>query len=191
MKKNGRTKRRESEEGGAAGASRRKENDCLEKKRTHPPPISASPFSPFQIEAPSPFRSFSWLSLSVPSYILLSPVSPHRHRYRHITHTPAPTAKGVRVRRAMRRDHRSAKPGRIMTKNEGRERETHTHTHHVDDDGIRRLCCWTVVEVKADAPPASASNAYPNLIVIIIIYLLYIVTSASFAPPFLMKCPML
>ena len=71
------------------------------------------------------------------------------------------------------------------------ERERHTHTHHVDDDGIRRLCCWTVVEVKADAPPESASNAYPNLIVIIIIYLLYIVTSASFAPPFLMKCPIL
>ena len=67
------------------------------------------------------------------------------------------------------------------------ERERDTHTHHVDDDGIRRICCWTVVEVKADAPPASASNAYPNLIVIIIIYLLYIVTSASFAPPFLMK----
>jgi hypothetical protein len=69
------------------------------------------------------------------------------------------------------------------------ERERHTHTHHVDDDGIRRLCCWTVVEVKADAPPASASNAYPNLIVIIIIYLLYIVTSASLAPSLLNEMP--
>ncbi len=43
--------------------------------------------------------------------------------------------------------------------------------------------------MKADAPPASASNAYPNLIVIIIIYLLYIVTSDSLAPSLLNEMP--
>ena len=117
--------RREGPQGRPGGkkttASKKSEHILLRFPHPPSPPSNRSPVT-LSLFLPA-------LSLGPQLYPPLARVPrPHHHRHhRHITHTPAPTAKGVRVRRA-RRDHRSAKPGRIMTKNEGRERERETHT---------------------------------------------------------------